>query len=94
LAHEWEWQTIGHCVGYPVEVFFPEDVPRADRHRLERQAKSICGGCPVAARCLSHALNTPEPHGVWGAMTSSERQQHRSETAVIARRPMSRRVIA
>ncbi|WP_319437611.1 WhiB family transcriptional regulator [Mycobacterium sp. RTGN5] len=94
LAVEWEWQTIGRCVGHPVEVFFPEDGPRANRRRLERQAKGICTDCPVRAQCLSHALNTPEPHGVWGAMTSSERQQYRTEAAVADRQTVPKRVIA
>jgi WhiB family transcriptional regulator, redox-sensing transcriptional regulator len=94
LAREWEWQTLGQCVGYPADVFFPEDVPRGVRHRLERQAKSICVGCPVIDQCLLHALNTPEPHGVWGAMTPGERQQYRSAQAGVARTPATRQVSA
>jgi len=70
---QWEWQSSGNCVGQPGELFFPEDSPRGDRRRLEQQAKRICAGCPVRPRCLEHALNTPEPYGVWGATTASER---------------------
>jgi WhiB family redox-sensing transcriptional regulator len=72
---QWEWQSLGNCVGQSGEAFFPEDSPRGDRRRLEQQAKVICAGCPVQARCLEHALNTPEPYGVWGAMTATERGQ-------------------
>ncbi|TSD40537.1 WhiB family transcriptional regulator [Rhodococcus sp. KBS0724] len=41
--------------------------------RRENAAKKICGDCPVRSHCLTHALDTPEPHGVWGAMTERER---------------------
>ncbi|BBY57005.1 hypothetical protein MSAR_01410 [Mycolicibacterium sarraceniae] len=68
-----EWQALGNCVGQPGDVFFPEDNPRGDRRQLEQQAKGICASCPVRARCLEHALNTPEPYGVWGALTATER---------------------
>ena len=30
------------------------------------QAKSLCQGCPVRARCLDSALERQEPWGVWG----------------------------
>ncbi|MCV7178692.1 WhiB family transcriptional regulator [Mycolicibacterium sphagni] len=72
---EWEWQSLGHCVGQPGELFFPEDSPRGDRRKLEQQAKVICGSCPVRSRCLEHALKTPEPYGVWGATTARERDE-------------------
>ena len=82
LARAWEWQMVGHCVGHPLEVFFPEDSPRGSRRQLEQQAKSICGGCPVLDQCRAHAMNTPEAHGVWGALTSAERKQRWSAMSV------------
>jgi positive regulator of sigma E activity len=30
------------------------------------QAKTLCGGCPMKAKCLTGALSRAEPTGVWG----------------------------
>ena len=73
----WNWQLQGNCLGYPLDVFFPEDTLKSDRRRHEEAAKRICRSCPVLARCREHALSTPEQHGVWGAMTPSERARQR-----------------
>lgn len=34
--------------------------------------RSICGGCPIWAQCLSYAFEH-ESYGVWGGLTSVER---------------------
>jgi WhiB family transcriptional regulator, redox-sensing transcriptional regulator len=47
------------CAGDP-DLFFaesPDDV---------ELAKSLCGGCPVRANCLTGAIERREPWGVWG----------------------------
>jgi WhiB family redox-sensing transcriptional regulator len=69
----WSWQLRGKCLGYPVEVFFPDDRQRSVQRRRENAAKLICRQCPVLEQCRDHALRTPEQHGVWGAMTARER---------------------
>ena len=71
----WSWQRQGKCLGYPLEVFFPDDRSRSDLRRHENAAKLICRQCPVLEQCRDHALQTPEHHGVWGAMTATERAQ-------------------
>ncbi|WP_445169447.1 WhiB family transcriptional regulator [Mycolicibacterium sp. Dal123E01] len=73
IVQQWQWQSSGNCAGQPGEWFFPEDSPRGEWRRLEQQAKRVCASCPVRLRCLEHALNAPEPYGVWGATTASER---------------------
>src|SRR5262245_51881107 len=35
----------------------------------QQRAKRICGRCPVRRACLRHALDTGEPHGIWGGLT-------------------------
>ncbi|MCV7229175.1 WhiB family transcriptional regulator [Mycolicibacterium komossense] len=79
----WNWQLQGKCRGESPEIFFPDDNGRADRRRQENIAKSICRQCPVLQQCREHALRTPEPHGIWGGMTASERTRigGRQETA-------------
>jgi WhiB family redox-sensing transcriptional regulator len=34
-------------------------------HELD-QAKQLCAGCPIRAKCLAGALHRREPWGVWG----------------------------
>lgn len=48
------------CHAADADLWFAEDP--AD---LER-AKTLCGGCPIRARCLAGALEREEPWGVWG----------------------------
>lgn len=43
--------------------------------RQQKLAISICNGiCPVAKECLSYALRSDEIYGVWGGLTSKQRQ--------------------
>jgi WhiB family transcriptional regulator, redox-sensing transcriptional regulator len=81
IVDNWAWQRYGRCVGAPSEVFFPEDAGRGQRRSREAQAKLLCRGCPVLAACRQHALRTPEMHGVWGAMSASERAHLQSRTS-------------
>lgn len=73
MQDAWSWQLRGRCLGYPLEVFFPEDRLKSGLRQRENEAKLICRQCPVLAECREHALRTPEQHGVWGAMTARER---------------------
>jgi WhiB family transcriptional regulator, redox-sensing transcriptional regulator len=75
---EWSWQLQARCRGYPVALFFPEEVRGAARARQEARAKLICADCPVQARCRDHALSVPEVWGVWGATTPGERGVRRT----------------
>jgi WhiB family redox-sensing transcriptional regulator len=38
-----------------------------------RQAKIVCGRCPVRAECLQYALDNPV-EGVWGGTSAQERR--------------------
>jgi len=48
------------CHASDPELFFNEDSASIT------QAKALCGGCPVKAKCLAGALSRAEPCGVWG----------------------------
>ena len=48
------------CHASDPELFFNEDSAAIT------QAKALCGGCPVKAKCLAGALSRAEPCGVWG----------------------------
>lgn len=74
LTDLWEWQQTGNCRGMDEDVFFPPTGERGNARTLrERGAVAICASCPVKAACLEHALSVPEPFGVWGGKTETER---------------------
>lgn len=50
------------------DMFYPES------NNSARPAKLICSECPVATLCLEYALENGEKHGIWGGLTSTERQ--------------------
>lgn len=52
----------------------PEDMDSTKRLDLVR---AICDACTVQSHCLVYALNTKEPHGVWGGLTTPEREELR-----------------
>lgn len=72
----WEWQYDGVCRTVDPEVFFPPDSERGPvKARRELQAKQYCDQCPVIQQCREHALLVHEPYGVWGGLTSRERDR-------------------
>lgn len=73
----WQWQEDGLCRGMDSERFFTEDRDHGQQRRASRtrEAKELCGRCPVAQACLDHALAVPETYGIWGGATASERLQ-------------------
>lgn len=74
FSEYWDWQINAACRSMPVSMFYPPLGLRGYSLRnLERQAKLVCDGCPVIARCLQHALDSDEKHGVWGGSTPHER---------------------
>ncbi len=69
-----DWRVSANCQhNKPDELFV--------RGRLQRDARSVCQGCPVLTECLSHALDNKVEFGVWGGLTERERR------ALLKRRP-------
>jgi WhiB family redox-sensing transcriptional regulator len=71
------WQLQGSCRGPNARIFFPPNhfEKKEDKLVRERQAKAICGLCPVRRDCLSYALEIREQHGIWGGKTEIERRR-------------------
>ena len=71
------WQLAAACRGEAATSFYPP--PHFERKELrlsrERAAKAVCANCPVRQECLSFALRTAEPHGIWGGLNELERRQ-------------------
>ena len=53
------------------------DVLGAEQEEAARvaRAKAVCATCPVQPRCLQHALEHREHHGIWGGTTEAERRR-------------------
>lgn len=71
-----DWQREAACRGEYAPHFFPPPhfEPKALRIARERTAKAICRQCPVSSECLAYALESREPHGVWGGLNEAERR--------------------
>lgn len=64
------WQDKAGCAMQDPDQFFPEN------GRPGGKAFSFCGECPVKARCLESALESPwMPYGPWGGKTQTELQK-------------------
>lgn len=68
------WREAASCLEASDDVsFFPakEDIGAIVR------AKAVCAGCPVSDICLTWAIETNQPDGVWGGHTAKERRRLR-----------------
>lgn len=55
----------------------PEDM---DSNKRLKFVRHICNTCKVKKECLEYALTTRESHGVWGGLTTPERERLREMT--------------
>jgi WhiB family transcriptional regulator, redox-sensing transcriptional regulator len=62
------WAKDAACLEADPDVFFPE------KGGSTREAKRICGGCPVQLECLVYALEEEERFGIWGGKSERERR--------------------
>ena len=58
------------CAGLPLELFFPE------RGQDTRPAKKVCATCPAREPCGDYAIRLGIGEGVWGGMSTKERETH------------------
>ncbi|AJP04851.1 transcriptional regulator [Streptomyces cyaneogriseus subsp. noncyanogenus] len=68
---EFDWQQEALCAQTGGDFFFPEPGSSV------REAKRICGLCPIRSACLEYALSNDERFGVWGGLSEKERLQLR-----------------
>lgn len=70
----WNWQMRAACQGMASSFFFhPWGERGPSRDERVRQAKEVCGTCPVIDACRQHALQVQEQYGVWGGLSEEER---------------------
>lgn len=75
-----DWHEDAKCRSTSVEdadkIFFGET---GDHKRTSltisriREVKEFCKSCPVFSECLTHALSTPERHGIWAGTSKRTR---------------------
>ena len=66
------WMLRGACRDEEPELFFPVGIKGAARIQAEI-ARAVCRRCAVQAQCLSYAVATRQPDGIWGGTTTEER---------------------
>lgn len=59
----------GVCGQTDPELFFP------NKGESAREAKLLCGVCPVLEECRAWALDNDVRHGVWGGLSDRERRR-------------------
>lgn len=63
------WRDQALCAQVGGDLFFP------GWHDSTTPVKRICAECPVAAQCLTYALNNEPDFGIFAGLTARERRQ-------------------
>jgi WhiB family transcriptional regulator, redox-sensing transcriptional regulator len=73
-----EWKNRGSCSGVNPALFYPES------QASTKDAKKVCGSCPVRYECLEFAIEKGEKFGIWGGLTARERRHEVRNRKLIA----------
>ena len=74
IADNWDWQLKAACRGMDVDLFYEAASVRGPAKRARvAHAKAICATCSVTRQCLDQALALGETAGIWGGLTTEER---------------------
>jgi WhiB family transcriptional regulator, redox-sensing transcriptional regulator len=78
------YQAIEDNGGVPCEqvphIFYPEDQPQWNNRLFEiREAKAICGTCPVMKECFTYGVVTQQAYGIWGGTSAEDRRDMKSK---------------
>jgi WhiB family redox-sensing transcriptional regulator len=84
-----QWRFQARCADYDPDLFFPVG-SGGPAIRQALRAKAICAQCPVRLECLDWAIDTGQPHGVWGGLDEHERERLRSADGAAFQPPMAR----
>lgn len=66
---EGAWWEDAACQGTDNDTFYP------DKGGSIRDATRLCRVCPVVDACLNWAITRNERHGVWGGMSTQQRDR-------------------
>lgn len=70
VASSEDWMVEGSCSNEDVSIWYVPD---------RKQAKEICGGCPVLMECAVYSSFHKVEHGVWGGLSELGRENLRKE---------------
>lgn len=77
-AADTSWMLQGSCATEDPELFFPVGDGPAAQAQIA-QARAVCAGCPMLARCLEYGMT--QEFGVWGGTSEAERRRLRQQSA-------------
>lgn len=63
------WSDLANCQGKPGELFFPA------KGKNHTEGKKVCLVCKVRKECLEYALTHKIEYGIWGGLSSVDRDQ-------------------
>ncbi len=62
------WRTFALCLSADPDQFYPA------KGQPTGPAQRLCAQCPVQPDCLDYAVATKQKFGVWGGLSSTQRQ--------------------
>jgi WhiB family redox-sensing transcriptional regulator len=65
------------CENAP-DMFFIDHSDKLIREKI-RITRTLCGGCPLKTLCLEYALEAEEQDGIWGGLTTPQRNSLKRE---------------
>ena len=68
------WRRDALCATADPEAFFPSP---GGAGAAGRMARRVCRGCPVRVACLRFALDHDERDGIWGGLSTGQRDRLR-----------------
>ncbi len=61
------------CQSFPDMMY--DEADNVESRHTQRIIKQICRECPVKDLCLDYAIAAGENYGIWGGLTTKERQE-------------------
>ena len=83
------WRFDARCADQDPDLFFPVG-SSGPALRQALRAKAICAQCPVRLECLEWAMETRQPHGVWGGLDEVERERLAGRGSAAYEEPIAR----
>lgn len=71
------------CAETDPEEWFPE------KGGSSKTAKAVCGRCPARQECLQHAVDRDERFGVWGGLSTAERDRLSGRRPALTEKPLA-----
>jgi hypothetical protein len=70
-----DWHLLAECKTVPATTFYGSSDTQPMTRAEVAAARRVCAACPVRRDCLADALAAGDTWGVWGGLTSPERDR-------------------